>query len=304
MPTTAGMPESQRGSRAPAITGRMKGTAMIKDILVNLPVGKAGDAAAPFAVSVAARLKANLTGVAFLYEPLLPPMIDLYALPADLMEAQRSENERTAKAAVASFAEASRLAGIAGETRMIDASVADAPGRLAQIALRFDLCVVAQPRPDEPALARLFVEAALFETGKPVLVVPYIQTAGLQLDRVMVCWDGSRSAARAVGDALPFIAAAKATEIVMVAGEPAKSDELSGADIAHHLARHGAKVEVRRIASAGIEIAATILSTAADGSTDLLVMGGYGHSRMREFLLGGVTRGILSSMTVPTLMSH
>jgi nucleotide-binding universal stress UspA family protein len=298
------MPESVANPRAGDHREASEEKAMIKDIIVNLPVGKSGDAAAHFAVSVAGRLNAQLTGIAFLYEPLLPPMIDLYALPADVMEAQRSENERTAKAAVASFAQASRRAGVAGETRVIEASVADAPGQLAQIARRFDLCVVAQPRPDEPALARLFVEAALFETGKPVLVVPYIQTAGLKLDRIMVCWDGSRSAARAVGDALPFIAAAKATEIVMVAGEPAKSDELSGADIAHHLARHGAKVEVRRIASSEIDIAATILSTAADESADLLVMGGYGHSRMREFLLGGVTRGILSSMTVPALMSH
>ena len=90
----------------------------------------------------------------------------------------------------------------------------------------------------------------------------------------------------------------------MVSGEPAKSDELPGADIARHLARHGAKVEVKRIASAQIDIASTILSHAADASADLLVMGGYGHSRMREFLLGGVTREILASMTVPTLMSH
>jgi nucleotide-binding universal stress UspA family protein len=92
--------------------------------------------------------------------------------------------------------------------------------------------------------------------------------------------------------------------IVIASGEPTKSDELPGADIAHHLARHGVKVEVDRIASTEADIASAILSHAADASADLLVMGGYGHSRMREFILGGVTRGILASMTVPTLMSH
>jgi nucleotide-binding universal stress UspA family protein len=120
----------------------------------------------------------------------------------------------------------------------------------------------------------------------------------------MVCWDGSCNAARAVADALPFLIRAKATELVMVASEPGKSDEMQGTDIAHHLTRHGAKVEVKRIVSAETDVANTILSHAADSSADFLVMGGYGHSRLREFILGGVTRTILASMTVPTLMSH
>src|SRR5262249_26293776 len=106
------------------------------------------------------------------------------------------------------------------------------------------------------------------------------------------------------GDAMPLLAKAKLAEIVMVSAEAAKSDELPGADIAHHLARHGTKVEVERIASSDIDPANAILSRPADTSADLLVMGGYGHSRMREFILGGVTRAILASMTVPTFMSH
>jgi nucleotide-binding universal stress UspA family protein len=136
------------------------------------------------------------------------------------------------------------------------------------------------------------------------LIVPYIQRGGLTLDRVLVCWDGSRNAARAVGDAMPFIIRAKATEIVIVTNEDAKSDEMPGADIAHHLARHGADVEVKRIVSTETDVAGTILSHAADVSADFLVMGGYGHSRLREFVLGGATRGILAAMTLPTLMSH
>jgi nucleotide-binding universal stress UspA family protein len=276
---------------------------MIKDIVVNLPVGTARDVA-HFAVSVAAKLRAHLAGIAFLYEPLMPVMVDMYGVPPEIMQSLRAENEKSAKAAVEKFNDAARLAAISGEARALDSAVADAPATLARIARRFDLSVVGQPEPDEPTLGRLFVEAALFESGRPVLIVPYIQTAGLKLDRIMVCWDGSRSAARAVGDAMPFLVQARAIELVTVSGEPAKSDELPAADMVGHLARHGAKAELKRIASTQIDIADSILSHAADASVDLLVMGGYGHSRMREFLLGGVTRGILASMTVPTVMSH
>jgi nucleotide-binding universal stress UspA family protein len=150
----------------------------------------------------------------------------------------------------------------------------------------------------------MIIEAALFDSGRPVLVIPYIQREGFKLDRVMVCWDGSRSAARAVADALPLLVRAKQVEIVLVSSEPAKSDEIPGADIAHHLARHGLKVELRRIVSADVDATNMLLSHAADIGSDFLVMGGYGHSRLREFVLGGVTRGMLASMTLPTLMSH
>jgi nucleotide-binding universal stress UspA family protein len=277
---------------------------MIKDLVVNLSLHNSRDVVMEFAVSAAAAFNAHLAGVAFVYDPIVPAMTDVYGMPAQVIETQRAENERAAKAAVDRFNEAARRAALSAEARTIDASVATAPGVFAQIARRFDLSVVGQPEPDKPELDRLIVEAALFETGRPVLVVPYIQRAGLVLDHVMICWDGSRSAARAAADAMPFIVRSKLVEVVIVASEPAKSDELPGADMAHHLARHGAKVELKRIVTSETDVASTILSHAADNSADFLVMGGYGHSRLREFILGGVTRGILASMTVPTLLSH
>jgi nucleotide-binding universal stress UspA family protein len=273
------------------------------DIVANLSVGRSRDVTTDFAVSVALTFDAHLAGVAFLYDPVIPP-VDMYGIPPDVIDSQRIENEKAAKAATSKFDETARRAALSADMRMLDASVVAAPNIFAQVARRFDLSVVAQPDPDQPGPGDLIVEAALFESGRPVLVVPYIQRAGLKLDRVLVCWDGSRSAARAVGDAMPLLVRAKATEIVIVANEAAKSDEMPGADIAHHLARHGAKVEVKRIVSTETDVASTILSYAADASADVLVMGGYGHSRLREFVLGGATRGILSSMTVPTLMSH
>ena len=277
---------------------------MIKDIVVNLSLLNSRDVAMDFAVSAAATFNAHLSGIAFVYDPVIPVMVDRYGIPAGVIDSQRIENEKAAKAAVARFDEAARRSALLAEARMLDAPVASAPGLFAHIARRFDLSVLGQPEPDKPALDKLIVEAALFETGRPVLVVPYIQKAGLKLDHVMLCWDGSRSAARAVADAVPFILRSKLVEVVIVASEPAKSDDIPGADIAGHLVRHGAKVELKRIDAVETDVANTLLSHAADTSVDFLVMGGYGHSRLREFILGGVTRGIMSSMTVPTLLSH
>ncbi|MCC6779067.1 MAG: universal stress protein [Hyphomicrobiales bacterium] len=276
---------------------------MIKDVVVNLSVGASSDVATDFAASVAATFNAHLAGIAFVYEPLLP-MIDMYGIPPDVIETQRRENEDAAKAAIAKFDEIARGASFSAETRMIDVPVANAPTMFGSIARRVDMSVLGQPEPDKPGPENLIIESALFESGRPVLVVPYIQKAGLSLDRVIVGWDGSRSAARAVADAMPLLARAKAVEVVIVSGEPTKSDEIPGADIAHHLARHGARVELKQIVATDTDVANTILSHAADSAADLLVMGGYGHSRLREFILGGATRGILGSMTIPTMMSH
>jgi nucleotide-binding universal stress UspA family protein len=276
---------------------------MIKDIVASLAVGASRDVVTDFAVSVAASFDSHLTGVAFRYEPVVPPS-DRYGFPAEVIESQRIENEKAAKAAVTKFDEVASRAAISTESRIFDVSVTSVPNVFADIARRFDLAIMGQPEPDKPVFERLIVEAALFDSGRPVLIVPYIQRIGLRLDRVMVGWDGSRSAARAVADAMPMLVRAKVTEVVIVASEPIKSSEMPGADIAHHLARHGAKVDVKSILTAETDVANTMLSHAADMSADFLVMGGYGHSRLREFILGGATRGILASMTIPTLMSH
>jgi nucleotide-binding universal stress UspA family protein len=276
---------------------------MIKDIVANLTIGSSRDVAMDFAVSVAAAFDAHLTGVAFVYEP-LPPMSDRYGFPSEIIESQRAENEKAARAAVVKFDETAQRTGVSARSCMFDVSVTSAPNLFAKIARRFDMAILGQPEPDKPLVERLIIEAALFDSGRPMLIVPYIQRTGLRLDRVLVAWDGSRSAARAVADAMPLLVRAKTAEVVVVASEPLKSKDVPGAEIARHLARHGADVAVRSLPTAETDVANTILSYAADTSADFLVMGGYGHSRLREFILGGVTRGILASMTIPTLMSH
>ena len=186
----------------------------------------------------------------------------------------------------------------------MNASVPGAADAFGAMARRFDLSVVAQGEPAKIAPEEVIVEGALFGSGRPVVVVPYIQKGGIKFERALVAWDASRSAARAVADAMPFLAKAQAIDVVIVASEQPKSDEVPGADIGHHLARHGLKVEVKRIVATDTDVANTLLSHAADTAAELMVMGGYGHSRLREFVLGGATRGILSAMTIPVLMSH
>jgi nucleotide-binding universal stress UspA family protein len=276
---------------------------MIKDLVVNLSAGTAPDVAGEYAISVADAFRAHVSGIAFAFEPILPPSV-MGGLPPDIIEAQRAEGENAANLLASRFEESARRAGLSLESRLIPTSLAGAADLFGKIARRFDLSVVRQAEPDSLAPQELIIEAALFESGRPVLVVPYIQKEGPKLDRVLVCWDASRSAARAVGDAMPFLMRSKAIDVVVVATERPKSDELPGADIALHLARHDLKVDLKRIVTGGTDVPSTILSYAADAGADFIVMGGYGHSRLREFILGGATRGILSSMTIPTLMSH
>jgi nucleotide-binding universal stress UspA family protein len=275
---------------------------MLKDVVVNVSGRAPQGYAAEYAVSVAAMFGAHVVGISFLYEPVIPDGT-LGGVPIDLIELQREENSKAAKDAVGRFEAAVKQAGVSAETRILDATFGGGATLFAQIARRFDLAVVGQAQAEHGASDDLMIEGALFESGRPLVVVPYIQRRGLTLERVLLCWDGGRTAARAIGDAMPFLERAKAVDIVMIA-EERKNDEITGATMSEHLARHGVAAQVKRLARGDIAIEDVILSYAADSGADFMVMGGYGHSRLREFILGGVTRGILASMTVPVLMSH
>jgi nucleotide-binding universal stress UspA family protein len=275
---------------------------MIKDIVVNLGLGEK-DPAGDFAISIAEAFEAHILGVAVAYEPVIPGTV-MGGIPPEFIESQRSEGEAKARAAIARFDQGTKRAALSAETRILSTSISGASDQLGRIGRRFDLVVVGQADPDMAGPDDIVDEGVLFESGRPVVFVPFIQKGGLKLDRVMVCWDGGRTAARAVADAMPFLHKAKQVEVVIIATGRPKSDEVPGADLGQHLARHGLKVEVKRITSPDIDVPSTILSYAADSSADMIVMGGYGHSRLREFVLGGATRGILESMTVPVLMSH
>jgi nucleotide-binding universal stress UspA family protein len=276
---------------------------MIKDLVVNLTVGSDRDHAAQFAVSISEAFEAHIAGIAFAFDPVITPTI-MDGLSAAWVDTQRAENRAAAQKAIDRFESAVKREGLSAEHRIIETSLGGAASTFGRIARRFDLAVVGQMDPERMMPDDLLIESALFESGRPVVVVPYIQKEGLKLDRVMVCWDGSRSAARAIADSLPFLKRGETIEIVMVASGGGNPDELPGVDLAEHLARHGFKIEVKRLVATDVDVTNTILSYAADCAADFIVMGGYGHSRLREFVLGGATRGILESMTVPVLMSH
>ncbi|MGD0333546.1 MAG: universal stress protein [Xanthobacteraceae bacterium] len=276
---------------------------MIKDIVVNLSVGEGARPAGDFAVSVAAAFDAHLAGIAFLYDPIVPVSGAGY-IPAEVVETQERDNAATAKAAIDRFVAASTRAGVAAEPLTLSASFAGVGDQFGRIARRFDLAIVGQAEPETSAVEEVIIEGALFGSGRPVIVVPYIQKAPLKLERVMVTWDGGRTAARAIADAMPLLERAGRVEVVIIANERGKQDEIEGADMAQHLARHGLNVDVKRTVAGDVDVADVLLSHAADAGTDFIVMGGYGHSRLREFVLGGVTRSILRSMTAPVLMSH
>jgi nucleotide-binding universal stress UspA family protein len=277
---------------------------MLKDIVVNLSLGAKRDVAGDYAISVAQAFEAHISAIAYRFRIELPGTIIGSGVAASIIETQQRETNKMVADTVARFEHAANLGGVAYDTVTPDLSLGEAADGFGRAARAYDLAVVCQPQPDRPGPEELIAEGTLFGAGRPVLVVPYIQKDGLKLNYVTVCWDGSHAAARAIADAMPFLEKAKKVEVIIVQRKGGGDDELPGTDMAQHLARHKINVELRRITVPEFDIASTILSHVSDTSSDFLVMGGYGHSRLREFILGGTTREILGSMTVPTLMSH
>ena len=277
---------------------------MIKDIVVNLTVGEGVHPAGDYAVSVASTLEAHIAGIAFVYDLNVSVSSGTAFIPVEVLDAVRRDHEVAAKAAIDRFGKATSRAGVSAEPLTRSAGFADAGNQFARIARRFDLAIVGQAKPEPSAVEEKIAESALFDSGRPVIFVPYVQKAPLKLDHIMVCWDGSRPATRAIADAMPLLERARTVEVVIVANERGKPDEIEGVDMGQHLARHGLNVEVQRITRSDLDVADALLSHATDADVDFIVMGGYGHSRLREFVLGGVTRSILRSMVVPVLMSH
>jgi nucleotide-binding universal stress UspA family protein len=277
---------------------------MIKDIIVNLEHQVARDPARDFAISIAEVCDTHLAGVAFAYTPEFPGYV-MMEIPPDIVAQMIAESEKSAMAAIERFDAAAKRSLISAERRLLRTLGAEAPTILATLARRFDLSVFMQSEPGRVDNDDM-IETALFQSGRPLIVVPYIQKDGLKLDRVVCCWDGSRAAARSFNDALPLLTRANTVDLLIVLNEKTNSDnrEIRGVEIATHLARHGVKVQFQTVPAADIDVTNAILSYVADNSGTLIVMGGYGHARLREVILGGVTREMLKSMTVPVFMSH
>lgn len=276
----------------------------MKDIILHLERDSSRDAVRDFAVSTAETFGAHLTGVSFAFAANIPNYI-MPDFPADVLANMLSESEAAARGAISRFESAVKREGLSAEPRLILQSEFGPTRTFAEMARNFDLSIIMQSDDDVGINNDLLIEAALFDSGRPLMVIPYTQRTLLKLDRVVCCWNGSRAAARAINDAMPFLKKANAVELFIIENEKTANEQvLSGAEIGRHLARHDVKVEVETTPAPDIDVADAILSHAADCSASMLVMGGYGHSRLREFVLGGATLGILSTMTVPVFLSH
>jgi nucleotide-binding universal stress UspA family protein len=172
---------------------------------------------------------------------------------------------------------------------------------VAQHAMHSDISIMQAPRSD---LSVAVFEGALFKSGRPVMLVPRAWTRETLGDNVLIAWKPTREATRAIADAAPFIKAAKNVTVLTVDAVPDGYGQGPGRDIAAHLARDGARVDVRNVAGQGRAAETAIVDEAKAIEADLIVMGGYGHARLTEFVFGGVTHSLSRDCTIPILMSH
>jgi nucleotide-binding universal stress UspA family protein len=278
-----------------------------KTILLHVDQSRHLPARIEIAARIAAAAEAHLIGAAmtgvqrFIHdaayidpaEPALAPYLEILR--------QRGE------AALSTFERIAQQAGVASlEKRLVDD---EAAGGISLQARTCDLVVLGQEDPDErsPAVMSGFPEYVVMNGAGPTLIIPYAGRFSRLGERVLIAWNGGAEATRAVRGALPLLKRAKIVEVAIFNPKSLHDvqGEEAGADLALSLARHDIKVDVmQEMLDEDIDVGAAVLSRAADLGSDLIVMGCYGHSRFREILLGGATRTILQSMTVPVLMAH
>jgi nucleotide-binding universal stress UspA family protein len=272
-----------------------------RDVIVPLAEHENRRATNAYALSLAREFGASVSAIAFAFDPIIPVSGPFDAVPGNLIEELAVKSEASAKALAAAFEADAKASGLQAVIKLVHAGFRESEEQFAEAARSFDLAVVPQNKADDETLPN-FAEAVLFHSGRPVLVVPYIQRDELTLARVLIGWDGSRAAARAVSDAWPILERAKSVNVVSI-GHGERTTALQK-EFGEHLAKHGVRASLNVLACDDIDAGNAILSHAADIQADLLVLGGYGHSRLREWVLGGVTRTVLQTMTIPTLLSH
>ncbi len=276
----------------------------IKDIIVHIDESKNCEARISTAVDLISDTDAHLTGVYVKPSIYLPAYVTASVGP-EVMEVHRKAAAEAAAKAEAEFSKSVKAAGIKAEWRLCEGAIDEVLTLHARYA---DLAIVGQVDPDGLAAAdSLDVPGhVILYSGRPVIVVPFIGKFRKLAKNVLIAWNGSREAARVVNDALPLLQKAEAVTVLSL--NPQKGvgqhGDLPGADISLHLARHGVKVDAAQSFADDIAVGDMLLSRAADIGADLIVMGGYGRSRLRELVMGGASRHILQHMTVPVFMAH
>ncbi len=277
-----------------------------KTILVHVDNGKRSAERIELALHFARTFDAHLVGL-FALSTARIPSYALAEASSVIVEAEARHRRESAQAAEKAFRAAATRHGLSGaEWR---ASSRDALAAVRLSARYADLVIAGQCEPDGDGASGVmndFPEELVLSAGRPILFVPYAGKFAHVGRRVLLAWNSGQEAARAVSDALPLLMRAEAVQVISF--NPGEGDadhgEVPGADIGLFLARHGVKVMIEQQTSRNVDVGNQILSRAADLETDLIVMGAYGHTRLRELILGGVTRTLLETMTVPVLMSH
>ncbi|MBV8888075.1 MAG: universal stress protein [Alphaproteobacteria bacterium] len=275
-----------------------------RDMLIVIDEAASAAARLAPAATLAKRLNARLTGLYATGFPIGTTYGDLAGW-AELMDAFMAAQRAEANAAEAAFRQELGRYQIEGDWVY---SETDRTRSIIDRARLYDLVVLAQPDPDaEPRLQPpLRLEEVVLACGRPVLVIPYAGPFADLGHRALVAWNGSREATRALHDALFLLEGAEAVTVVEIdpavneAGEPG----LGAADVAAFLTRRGIAAEAETARSDDVAVPDLLLSRAAEIGADVIVMGAYGHSRLREYVLGGASRSIFHQMTVPVLMAH
>jgi nucleotide-binding universal stress UspA family protein len=282
----------------------------IKDILVHLDASPRCAARLELAAAIAVQHGAHLTG---LHVVDLPTPDVFYGFPSAYMDVQRAEDliarmrtVRLEDAAVIQtrFTDTLRRNALQGEWRLAEGVTGETVTLHARYA---DFVVIGQLDPnDVNARATDLQTTALMTTGRPMLVVPYAGDFRSIGGHVLIGWNASGEAARAVNEAMPLLRAAQKVTVLAInpRGGIGGDGDVPAADIALHLARHGITAEAAHTVAHDIGEGDALLSYAADIAADLLVCGMYGHSRLRELAFGGVTRSLLTEMTLPVFMTH
>ena len=270
---------------------------MIKDLAVIID-GRS-TTAGPYALSLAKLLGAHLTAMSLVVEPELPS----YAYGDALIASTSEERHRAARDIVKKIEEGGRHEGLEISALTLEHLEKGGFDTLNRMARLFDLVIAGQGTPEEAQDSARLIKTLVFGSAHPTLIIPYIQASPASLTSVLVAWDGSAPAARALADALPLLAQAGRIELLSLDAKVLKGYDEQGTALTQHLSRHRIDATFRCIPCVN-DIGNALLSHAADMGADLLVMGAYGHSRLRETVFGGATRTLLQSMTIPVLMSR
>lgn len=276
---------------------------MLKDILVHIPSDDRTKSIIDCAISLARDFGADLDGLVRIYQSFNSTGGLAISGIATAMITRFDPALATAEAIQEQFEDAAKLAGISYSCKTICREAPAVLQSATEHSQLYSLVLVAQPDPAQPCNDNSLTETLLLGSGRPLLVIPYIHRGPFAARRIVICWDGGSAAARAVHDAMPFLHKATAIDILVINRDETATTHAPEA-LKDHLARRGLSANVHRLFSRTSDIRDVILSFAADVSADMLVMGGYGHSRLREQILGGVTRGMLQTLTVPALVSH